>query len=197
MIREKIVCPKCELSDRIQKVSALMDSDAPPHTHPTFEGIEVTDMASIKAFPGPPRELLLRPVLWWDKIDIQKWLIVPVGGWFIASFIMFPLIVEPFILGPLHDWRGHASDFEIYIGFPIVLVTFLVSIYIASRILKRVRAKKPYVFNSTKIEQENALLQEKYENHLQAYNNEKEKWSRLYYCHRDDYVFDPGLKGGA
>lgn len=220
MSTNKILCPKCNLADQIQKVSAIVatgtsrqasistsdtisgtvgggkvygsagnnigsyqgSSGSYGYTTTTVEGVGRTDLAAALAPPDPPEAPLKKNIDWWDKQDKLKviaMLVLGLGtGWLIGAGALF--VMESIV--------GYGGDVVVVFGG----LMSLVAAYITHQFFKNtIRKQYPFIPKSVQIEAENARMDKAYKAKLQTYNEQMELWSRLYYCHRDDHVFEP------
>ncbi|MEM7116194.1 MAG: hypothetical protein AAF614_27405 [Chloroflexota bacterium] len=135
MLTNKIVCPKCELADRIQKVSAIIAAGTSRQANTTSGEVSVTDLASILSLPNPPKEPLMQPILWWDKVDLQKWLImifVPIPlAWIMLSFFLNVLLRFVFnTLIPSSVARRIDIAYTNSLAIPLLVISLVLAFYI-------------------------------------------------------------------
>lgn len=202
-------CPKCGTNDRIEMLSAIVaqetyvlrgttlqqdsyqDKDGHWHTgtyNAPFTGTQTSQLAkyiSLPARPAPkPFSLFLTIFAWLMVIGGALFHIMGFFSLFLGSFLAGPTL-EPLIsemssnplAGILAGVLGIAG------GLISICVPFLVFEFVAIGlpiIIFRKRKKH-------QIREKNRVAYE-----LPLWQKAMSKWDTLYYCRRDDLVFDPG-----
>lgn len=186
------VCPQCGKDDRIQKVSAIYSAGL---THISLSGPsgavamsagseELTVVGSYTTLHGTAQSALiskLSPPERPSKPLSLAWLWV-VGG--ILGYLFWCLVPGPCCAGTplllgLLGHEGIASS-PMSSGLIILLAAILMIIGIgitSALVVKGIRRDR--------------LSQQNYQKAIEEWINAVNVWNRLYYCARDDCVFDP------
>jgi len=164
----ELICPVCRKDDAIQKVSAIFSSGVQATT------LELETYAqSAKGMTISKQALRLAPPAEPKKPGGLHWLLWIVG--LILSFLFdWVFALSAMILLPSLAREGEASPCTACgcIGFPLGLVLPVVALVLLhSFLLKRSKSR--------------------YSREFPVWQAMMERWNRLYYCSRDDVVFDP------
>lgn len=168
-----ISCPICDKNDRIQKVSGLVQSG---RSGGTFEGPTVGgSYGGGKVSVGGAYSVLSGE----SSTDLAKVLEPPsqmsnpkgLGFWTWGCSL---LLFVPWFLGGFHQFFFEGGkDPSYYLGTVAGLIGLIVV----------------YSIHNNKLEKSKS----EYQRYQSAWHKAMNKWNRLYYCHRDDIVFDPEI----
>ena len=173
------VCPKCGLSDHVEKVSVLATSQsnktveipAQPtrKTEPVDQSKLNTELPTTTSIPDSSFRAKLAP----PQQPQSKSPINCAGGLFmLLSTVALTGVVAGYLAG---IQRGYSQWLQIFYGSIAFSAFFIfMTIRYTRSFFKELRA---YQGESVK--------------QMEAWQKSMEKWDRLYYCQRDDCVFDP------
>ncbi|MCE5206746.1 MAG: hypothetical protein LLG42_00365 [Chloroflexi bacterium] len=173
------VCPKCGLSDQVEKVSVLATSQSnktveiPVQLTRKIEPVDQstlnTENPAINSIPDAELRKKLTP----PKQPESKSPINCAGGLFmLLSTVALTGVVAGYLAG---IQRGITQWQQIFYGSIAFSVFFIfMTIRYTRSFFKDLHA-----------------FQDKSEKEMAAWQKSMEKWDRLYYCQRDDCVFDP------
>lgn len=168
-------CPKCNLHDRIEKVTSIVKSHTrtreqtewatgyytdkngkeQSYSYPrSYDVVEATDLAKRLTPPEPPQEKTFSSCL------------LILGGVLLFFSILTLVLAIEFGVNETNDWSRIGELIPVLIPLGMGILVFV--------------AKRKHDKNETKRVASEMLLWE----------DAIKKWNRLYYCYRDDIVFD-------
>lgn len=185
-------CPICKKTDRAQKVTSIVSEGTsrgsysgssfgstkadgewkPTHSYTSLSGSSRTDLAS-KLLPpkepdNPPPFNILEKIVY---------------GWFYIGSIIVALGLGEGAAGLLMTWAVGEGWVDVELSRSIA-IAILIAIGLGYFITTVLIIKNYY----EKKKQENT---DRYERLKPIWDKAMEKYNRLYYCYRDDIVFDP------
>ena len=205
-------CPKCGLSEPVQKVSVLYEGNTKEWTETTGSGDsrstvvrQAKTLLGQRLTPPPKPSAGLDPKwLWWGGCGILAFIAItggiPACIGLVAAIIglLVPLglvavgVSETGVVTPgmwerlnLPDWAGWGA--AVCLGL-VVLVVLVVGAWLTARIVGWLRAQ--YMLSVQNHQRRVAET----EAEIPRWERAMEKWQQLYYCTRDDVVFVAGKR---
>ncbi len=176
----KITCPICGENDRIQKVSAIITEQTSfvsgterrwtsedGWQNVPFHGIETSELArQLK----PLREPIKASIVWYGIIPSDLF-----SSWATVMLILSTLCYGTMAVGMLGIGILSLlrSEPQFLFGFPMSIALGGILLWFWIRIPGKKRK-----------------AEQKYKEEMAIWNRAMERWERLYYCYRDDRVFD-------
>lgn len=166
------VCPACKKDDAIQKLSAIVSGGHVTGTFyersgSTLSGNTISELARLLAPPAPPRELMSRSCF---GVVLLFLLISLISGCFGYVFV-FSLICLTTGCESEEIWAHFAGIISAIISAGVVVYVY------------NLRDRRVYEEMKRKDEV-------RYKRERSIWDAKMEQWERLYYCFRDDVVFD-------
>ncbi len=157
----KVVCPRCEKDDQVQKVTAIVTSGTSVTDYTTDSytigggvAVSTTQLADRLRPPEQPKSKTLKQ---WGCLG--TFLVLACGA--ISGFTTL-VVIPPVTSTFLNFWMK--PEISCIIGvIPPLLIPFFIAFYEAQKTKKNTPIWKRKIHN----------------------------WNQLYYCYRDDCVFDP------
>lgn len=180
MSMPKITCPICGESDQIQKVSAVINAQTSfvsgterrwtseeGWQNVPFHGVETSELArQLQPLREPRKEV----IVWFGLIPANLF-----SWWATVMLILSTLCYGTMSIGMLGIgiFSLLRSEPQFLFGFPMSIALGGILLWFWVRIPRKKQKGE-----------------QKYREEIDIYNKAMERWERLYYCYRDDRVFD-------
>jgi len=204
---QELVCPKCQQTDQIQKVSGLYNAntkewfetqshmDSHGYTHTSQEKHTAHTLLGQQLAPPEKPKGGANPILWYGGgCLLAALIIVPTCGT-LLPFVIIPLIMVPLglFLSPETSlpsefaWLGDLPNWVGIVLAVVLTVGLLVSIGLL--VWAWTFFKRKYNASNAKYKANQARLDSE---EMPRWQRAMERWNDLYYCARDETVFIPG-----